>query len=192
MTISSQTTNPIQFPQAWDVIYCEGVRSPGVIEQDGIQGFERVTEWDSKKGKGARGATLTLVQQPPGEGSITFLLWLPRHWDEWATYIKLLKYDTYKGVASDAVELFHPALDELNINSAVVSKVSPVKHVGRGMYRRTVTFIEWAQVPRQPVTSTPTKAVENSSGSTPGTPPDPITDALQKAIAAESAKAAKP
>jgi hypothetical protein len=181
----SAELNPIEFSSSWHFVTIAGTRSPGAISVDGIRGFERPTEWDKKKGKGTQGATLSLVQYPPAEGSIEFQLWLPVHFDQWRQFRPLLRYNTAKK-AGDAFELYHPSLADLGISAVVTSKLSPITHKGRGLYVVTVDMIEYFKPPAKSIVSTPSKANTQNTTSktaTPGAPADPVADAQQAEIA---------
>ena len=91
--MASGALNPIDNPQAWDVIIVGGVASPGVCS---VTGFKRECEWDVKKGKGTVGATLTYVQKPPATGQFKFTLWTAAHFVAWEAFRALLKYDPTK------------------------------------------------------------------------------------------------
>ncbi len=185
----SASLDPINDAQAWHTIEIGDTTSPGVIES--IEGFERATEWDLKKGKGAKGATLTLVQAPPCEGRITFILWEPIHFLQWAQFLPLLKYDPDKTEAQ-AVGIYHPSLADLGINSVVVKKIAPIIHKGKGKYTRTIEFIEWAPPPKSSITTTPTTSEAATLPSVPGDPPDPVAEEQQKEIAALLKQAQEP
>lgn len=181
----SADISPLQFWGDWQVIVIAGTTSPGVIAQGGITGFDRTTEWDVKKGKGTQGATLTLTSLPPAEGSITFVLWLSRHFTEWRAFRQLLKYNGKKTkTQSSAFDIYHPSLADLNITSCVTKKVSPINYKGNGRYEVTVEFIEWLPVPPKPIVVTPSGSAAGKSGTkNPGDTGDPVADQQQQIIA---------
>lgn len=166
---TSAALDPIRNSYDWTYLVLAGERSPGVIENGGIRGFHRETGWDVKKGKGAQGATLTLVTRPPCKGSVTFILWEPGHFVQWGFFsTKVLTYAPTKqgGQAISAVDIHHPSLADLGISKVVIHKVSPIMHRGRGLYSVTVDFIEW--IPPPPVSVAKTVA---SSKTGPEKPP---------------------
>lgn len=183
--------SPITHATDWQYITIGGVKSPGVIAVNGIRGFKRETEWDKKKGKGRKGATLTLQQVPPAEGQITFVLWLDDHFRQWIDFLPLLKYDTKSAGKNDVFTIYHPALSMLGIGAVVTKSVSPTEHVGHGRYEVVVDLIEWNDPPATDVTATPTAAVD-AELAVPGDPPDPIADQDDKDFAATAARAAAP
>jgi hypothetical protein len=74
-----------------------------------------------KKEKGAKGSTVTLNEYPPVEGSITFKLWTPEHFTEWAEFRANFKYDPTKKPIG-AVDIYHPSLAEIGVTSVVCKK----------------------------------------------------------------------
>lgn len=175
----SALLSPIQFPETWDVLFIGQKMSPGVISK--VAGFERTYDWDVKKGKGTVGATTTFVGKPPSEGSFTFQLWTDTHFELWNEFVLLLKYDPTKNTVS-AVDAYHPALVGSDITSLVTQKISPVLHVGGGLYEVTVSFLEYFPAPKKNATGTPDGSKTTQKGTTPGDPPDPVADAQQAEI----------
>lgn len=195
VTISSADLNPIQFASAWHNFYVSSFPNPGVIVVDGIEGFKRGPEWDKKKGKGATSETLTKVQYPLAEGSITCVLWLPEHFAQWGIFRPLLKFSplTSKAAptANDAYDIYYPSLADLGISACVTKDITPITHKGMGRYEVTIAMIEWRPVPAKPVVVTPSGATANGkSPKPPGDTGDPIADAQQKEIDALMKKAA--
>jgi hypothetical protein len=180
---SSPYVDPFNFPTAWSHIVVGDMLSPGVIPPNGIQGFKRESEWDKKKGKGSKSATLTLVQVPPAEGSIKFLLWTKQHFIDWGSFRTVLKYTPEKTPAQ-GVGIFHPSLADLDINAVVTKNITPIYHVGANLYEVTVDFIEFFPPPPVTITATPTTATTTTDPNIPGSPPDEIGDANQAEIAA--------
>lgn len=184
----SAAVNPIENPQAWDVIYLGQTPSPGMCKLGG--GFDRTYEWDTKKGKGTIGATSTFVQGPPVEGTITFYLWKVAHFTEWGIFRNLLKYDPLKKTAQ-AVDIYHPALADLTIHSVVTKKIGKIVHEGKQLYSITVDFLEYFPAPKKSATGTPTGS-KNNAKKPAGTPSDPVADAQQAEIKRLLAEAGKP
>lgn len=180
--------DPISNPQAWDVVLLAGVTCPFVCE---ISGFERADDWDQKKGKGSLGATLTYTGRPAAEGQIEFFATTAAHFLAWNTFLPLLRYDPTKKVVKP-VDIYHPALADVGINSVVAKSVGPWMHKGKQLYARMVKFIEYFPPPAAAAVSTPTGAVTNAPSKTPGTQPPDADAALQAQIAALLKKAAEP
>ena len=185
--------NPIDDPRAFDSVIIKGRESPGLAQ---VGDVSREYEWDVKVGKGAFGSTTTFTGRVPAKFSVTFTLWTQDHFSEWEDFVGMLKYDPTKikynpdtlyvsGVS--AVDIFHPVLVNLDINSVVVQKISGLVHKGRGVYTATIDFLEYYPPPKISVVATP-------AGSTPidGLAPDPKQQALEAQVAALTAEAAKP
>jgi hypothetical protein len=153
--------NPLQFPTASDSVYISGPNgtaySPGVIPPNGIQGFDRKSGWQIKKGKGSVGATFTFVQAPPAKGKVIFHLASVQDFYNWDTFRLLLLYQPAKK-SDQANFIYHPALDDLNISQVVTESISPWRHLGKGLFQIEVEFIEWTVVPQVNITQTPTSA----------------------------------
>jgi hypothetical protein len=91
-----------------------------------------------------------------------------------------------------AVDIYHPSLADIEINSVVTESIGNIVHEGEQFYTIAVQFIEYFPPPKSSAVSTPTGSVANSSTNPTGAPPDPIGDAQQKEIAALLAKASAP
>ncbi len=146
--------NPIDSPQLWDVVTVSGVQSPGLAE---IGEWKRAHDWDQKKGKGTLGATATFVGKPLAEGSIKWYLWEPEHFASWDTFLPLFKYDPTKKTAQ-AVDIYHPALDAIDVASVVTTKIGNIIHEGKQLYSISIDFLEYNPPPNQSAVSTPTQA----------------------------------
>lgn len=93
--------DPALYPAAADTIVFDGgrLRTPGRCK---VEGFERKNDYDKKKGKGTRGATQTLKEQPPAEGSITFWAWTVAQRAAWTPILQRLAFDPSKNAGSAA------------------------------------------------------------------------------------------
>ncbi len=194
---SLASINPIDFPRSWDVVDLGGVFSPGFCTWEG---WKRHNEWDRKKGKGTRGSTQTLVQQPEAQGSFVFHIWDNGtlgtghdHFAEWDAFSPLLQYDPTKK-KPQAITIYHPALATLDppVNSVVVEDVEALTHVGDGMYTITVKMSEFFPVPPKSNVGTPTTAKQAPAPNSPGVQPVAAEDEYQKQIADLLAKAQQP
>jgi hypothetical protein len=148
------SSNPLDSPQAWDVVVISGVTCPGIVE---MGEWKRQHDFDVKKGKGTVGGTVTFVQKPPAEGTIKFLLWTAEQFAAWDTFLPLLKYDPTKKTVS-AVDIYHPALDAIDVSSVVTTKIGNVVHEGKQLYSISVDFLEYFPPPNASAVSTPTQA----------------------------------
>ena len=169
----ASSTSPYQSWKAWATYSFNRVTAPGIIAKDGIRGFERVTVWDAKEGKGQSGGQITRTKVPLARGAITTLLWTAVQWYAWDAFVPgLLKYSETNGYV-DAAVLDHPELLLLNISAVVVHKVHPRRHIGGLLWLATVEFIEWTAAPKNTNVSTPLKASTQDQITVPGDlPPD--------------------
>lgn len=186
----SQVLNPFDSPDAWDVIKIGQQTSPGLCK---VSDFASKHEWDVKKGKGTLGATITFVGRPPAKGSIKFKLWTPQHFVQWGTFVDSFKYDPTKK-AVQAIDIYHPALSFIDLNSVVCEGIGLPVHEGSGLYTITVELLEYFPPPKASAIGTPSGSVstKSKSGDPAGAPPDPVADAQQKEIGALLAKAGQP
>ena len=181
--------DPIAFPQYWDVILIAGTPSPGLCR---LKGWKRMHTWDVKKGKGTVGAKITFTEKPPATGDIEFLLWDNgtlgtghNHFAEWDAFVQLLKYDPTKKTAN-AVSIYHPALDFVDISSVVTTEIGIPEDMTEGDSAKiiTVSFLEDYPTPPQNATSSPVAPVTSTKPPTgTGNPPPAAPDALQQQIA---------
>lgn len=148
----SAEINPIENASAWHVVSISGGLSYPYCEIVG--GFERVYEWDVKKGKGAQGATITFVQRPPAKGSIKFYMVAAADFAVWDRFRAALRYDPTKQ-SKTAIDIYHPALADNYIASVVTEKVGRIEHEGEGLYSVTVDFLEFFPPPPVSAVSTP-------------------------------------
>jgi hypothetical protein len=152
---------PLSAPQVYDVVEIGGVVSPGICR---VKGFKRPQKWDTKKGKGVRGSTSTLVQFPPAQGTITFYLWEDAHFVAWETFRTLFLYDpTKKG--AQAVDIWYPTLLDLNINSVVtedISALEPASDPPNGLWVCTVSLLEYFPPSNKPAVSTPSMSQQQA------------------------------
>lgn len=172
----SGNQDPISAPQSWDVVIIAGITSPGLLKR--IEGFDRKSGFQEKKGKGSIGATLTYVQKPPARGKLVFEAWTSAHFQAWqTTFLQLFLFNPAAGQSADeqAFSISHPALDDIQLSSVVCEGVTPWKHAGKGRYVREVELIEFVPTPNtsavQTITLTnPTpKSTMPAAGATPPT-----------------------
>jgi len=186
--MSSGGVNPIDNPQKWDVVRVGQTTSPGICK---VGEFKRVNEWDVKKGKGSLGATVTYIARPPAKGSIVFKLWTATHFMAWDTFRLLFQYDPTKRTVQ-AVDIYHPALADINVNSVVCEEIGNIVHEGNQLYTITVALLEYFPPPKASAVSTPTGSKSNAGNTPQGNVADPVADAQQKQIAELMKQAASP
>ena len=193
--------DPINDAEAWHTIILSGVKSPGVIPVDGIRGFKRETGWDVRRAKGQAGATLVRTNNPPSEGEIDFQLWTGDHFFQWQQFVTAIQYQPSLfgkpgeiSKIADAITIYHPSLaqPDIDITQVVIKHISPIRHVGQGLYVVTIEFIEWRPPPPVSVVSQTTKADPSLGKDTPGIPAAPAGDVDQQNSQSAWAEAQSP
>lgn len=185
----SDLLDPITNPNDWDVVIVNGMASPGVAK---ISGFKRSFGWDVKKGKGAKGSTVTLNEYPPAEGTIELTLWEPEHFEEWREFRDIWNYDPTKKPIS-AVDIFHPVLADISVDRVVCKEIGQIEAQGQGLFKVTISLIEYNPPPKKAATSTPTSSQSNAnSKKAPGNTGDPVADELLRQIGVEKDRAKDP
>ena len=200
---------------SWLYFRLLGSVSPGTIARGGVKGFKRETGWDIKKGKGTAGATLTLKDRPPCEGSITLQLVGPggmyafgrtaaiggagdqsnqgaqfsndfSEWDQFVANVLSINPLIQQGLGGLAI--YYPGLASIGLTAVVVKHYTGLEHVGKGLYHATIEMIEYGPPPAKSVVQTPASLSPDNpgDGSTAPAPQDPRIAALQQAIAAAS------
>src|SRR5271165_7029104 len=180
----------------WTYFTLSGVASPGTIMRGGVRGFERETGWDEKRGKGTKGATLTLTSAPPVKGQIVLQLIGPggfyswekpstdfQNWDNFVASV--LSIDPQKQSA-DGLAIYYPGFAAIGLTTVVVAKYKGPEHQGKGLYHCTIDLIEWTPPPAVSIVSTVSSTAPEQSDADAPPPVDPEEAALQQAIAAAS------
>jgi hypothetical protein len=166
--------DPISDPSAWDAVEVASVEYPYCE----VTGFKRAHKWDVKEGKGAFGATTTFVNEPLAEGDVKFLAWETFHFALFDQILQQLKYNPAKK-QTNAVDVYHPALADIDAHSFVGTEISQWEHDGEGLYTRVVHFQEFRPAAKTSAVATPTMSTANDPNAVPGTPPDPAVTAAQ-------------
>lgn len=184
--------NPFDNPTAYDKITLAGVDSPGIAR---IGDVKRNWEWDVKAGRGASGGVTTFVGRKPAQFSVRFEAWLREHFIAWKTFIQLFKYDAKLirvnldtgGVSGiKAVNIYHPALSDLDITACTTESIGGWVHEGKGLWVRNVEFLEYLPPPPLPAISTPAGATDVD----PAFPVDPKIAELSNQLAKQDAQIA--
>ena len=185
----------------WESFVLGGIPSPGTIARGGVKGFKRETGWDIKAGKGTKGATLTLKDQPPCRGSFTIQLIGPGgfysdgsqslDFDLWDSFVSgVLASETAQQQQASGLSLYYPGLASLGLSVVVVAHYTGPEHAGKGLYHCTIELIEWSPPP--PVSNVATVSSEKADAPEPGTPVpvDPRVAAKQAQLASTQQAAA--
>lgn len=165
--------NPITDPRDFDTLVLAGMETPGRAI---ISSPNRSYQWDVKVGKGAFGSTTTFTGRVPAKFNVELSFWRKSHFDKWETLYQKLRYDPSKirynpdtrwvsGVSP--VDIFHPVLAQLDINTVVVEEIAGLTHAGKGLWKVAIKFLEYYPPPKVSVVATP-------AGNTPldGLPPN--------------------
>lgn len=166
---------------SWHYFTLNGFRSPGTIPRGGMKGFKRETGWDEKKGKGTKGATLTLKSAPPVKGTITLQLIGPGGLDafarkstdfgDWDNFVtNALALDPAK-VQAKGLNIWYPSFASIGLTAVVIAHYTAPEHAGRGLYLVHIEVIEWSPPPPVSIVSTPSGKKPDGSGSGKGAPP---------------------
>jgi len=186
--VGSESLDPIGFPNDWDYFTIGGFASPGVAV---VHEFKRRHEFDVKKSKGVYGATITFIGRPPATGRIQLIFFQTAHFVSWAGFRPLLKYNPTKS-AVQAVDIFHPSLDDIDIKSVVCESIGNIVHEGNKKYTVEIEFLEYFPPPPISAVSTPTTSAPDTDPNKPGVEPDPVGDANDKQIATLLGQASMP
>lgn len=183
-------------PNLWLYFLLRGSPSPGSIPRGGIRGFTRPTGWDIKKGKGTKGATLTLKDQPPCEGEILLQLIGPggfystgkpsTDFAQWDTFVSNVLAISPEQQKAEGLAIYYPSFSAIGLTSVVVADYSPLDHVGKGLYHARIKLIEWTAPPAVSIVSTVSSNAPDNATPDAVTPQDPRITALQAQIAAAS------
>lgn len=158
--------NPLDHPDAYDVMSVGGVVMPG---QPQLGDISRALEWDKKPAKGKTGGNPTLKAKPLQEFTVDFEMWESAQAITWATLVLPMLRRATQDEDPQALELVHPYLADLDIEAATVVSYTPVRMQAKGKMVATIRFLE-SRRPRA-AEGTPTKAKGGGGGIGGGGPP---------------------
>ena len=170
---------------AWMFFTLSGLASPGTIPRGGIKGFKRETGWDIKKGKGTAGATLTLKDKPPCEGTITVQLLTAQDFTDWDNFVSQVLAIPEQNQQANGLSIFHPSFSSIGLTTVVVKHFSPPEEQRPGLYYASIEFIEWSAPPAQSIVATVSTTAPEQDNTAAGVPPqnDPLIYAQQFTVA---------
>ncbi len=170
---------------AWMFYTLSGLKSPGTIPRGGIKGFKRETGWDIKKGKGTAGATLTLKDKPPCEGTITVQLLTAQDFTDWDNFVSQVLTIPEQNQQANGLSIFHPSFSSIGLTTVVVKNFSPPEEQRPGLYYASIEFIEWSAPPAQSIVATVSTTAPEQDDTAAGVPPqrDPLIYAQQFTVA---------
>lgn len=157
------STNP------WDYMTIGGDKTPGVIEVTGSV----VLAHTKSKPSGSHGARVTITGKDPQEIDATLYLWRPKQWDAWQALRK--KVCGSDRLTAKAYDVYHPALADLEVKSAIVLvRSAPVRGRVAGERSIRLRLIEFFPPPATkqrargaPATVTPGASVNEAFSSEP-------------------------
>ena len=159
---------------AWMYFTLSGCKSPGTIVRNGIKGFKRETGWDIKRGKGTQGATLTLKDKPPCEGSITLQLVTAVDFSDWDNFVASILATPEQNQQASGLAIFHPQFSSIGLTTVVVKDFTGPEEMRPGLYHATISFIEWSPPPAASIVATVNKtAPDQDNNLAAGVPPQP-------------------
>ena len=144
------TYNPITDPV--DHVILASRKSPGIAE---IVGASSTRRWDKRKGFALSGARLVYKGTDLSPFTIKLRLYTSEDFADWGQWRQILERAP-AGERARAQDIFHPELEDLGINSAVVEKVGQANQTKPGEWTIEIRMIEY----RPPV-----RVVEISDGS---------------------------
>ena len=144
--------NPFQSAEAYHHFKIGETNSPGIVVS--VDGWDNEWDWDEKKGKGTKKASVTHTGQKLSEGSFTVAIWTAQQWADWESFYSLIGYNTDKKPAG-AFNLYYPTVSVLGVIAVVTRKVTRPMHAGKGRYVSTFSFKEWVPEPKKNATNTP-------------------------------------
>lgn len=123
-----------------DKILVSGQPSPGICD---VQGASSPRRWDIRKGYALQGARAVFRGLDVARFRTRFRLLSPSDWEDWHAFRPLVDRPP-SGTRPQALDVWHPILEDLGITQAVVETVSQAEKVGeQGEWSVTVAWIEY-------------------------------------------------
>ena len=188
---------------SWMWAFLNGTPTPGTIPRGGMKGFKRETGWDEKKGKGTKGATLTLTSEPPVKGTIHLQLIGPgglyafggsqpttdfAQWDNFVSRVLSIPAAQQK---AQGLSWYYPGTAAIGLTTVVVKHYGGPEYIGKGLYICEIQLIEWTPPPPASIVATVASKKGDAYTDRPGPndpkPVDPRIEALQAQIKQASA-----
>lgn len=174
----------------WCYLQLGGVQAAGTIIKGGIKGFKRETGFDKKRGKGAKGASLTLTTLPPTDGEVTLQLFTSADFDLYDSFVEqvlsvgAITFTNAAGLVTDAWQVYHPSFSSIGLTKVVVEWYTPPEPHSCGYYRYTIKLLEWQQPPPVSIVKQVTKAAVDLPGAGAGFLPDSARNVQDRAYVA--------
>jgi len=119
--------NPFDEPIDYALIL--GKKTPGKLT---IEGAGRVLKWDERAGYGYTGAWLFFKGAGLSHFTLKIDIWTPEQWNEWLEFKGILKPPNR--ARPRALDIWHPALELVDIKSIVVEEEPIAKKSDTGLY----------------------------------------------------------
>lgn len=169
--------NPNDGPGLWDVLFVNGVASPGIVDMDG---FDLEPKWDEKDGPGIEGASNTYRGNKLSKGTIKLRIGMSpdatgrsiaEQWEALPGWLDQWKFDPTKG-QGEAADVVHPMLlaGDPPITSLVAEAIGKPKRLrdGDSLYEITIKATEFRPPAKKNATKTPNSAATGAVGQTIG------------------------
>lgn len=139
--------NPIEHPDAYQVLALEGRTWRGKIE---VAGYSKLFKWEKVAGQGTDGATSKYSGEDLPDFTCRFILWEPYHFEQFESEFRPLFSGPPKGQKAKALTIDWPELVKLGIRRVTVNKVGGLEFVDdKGTYAYQVDMSLFR--PKKPV-----------------------------------------
>lgn len=151
--MSVSIPDPLTSPDTWDVVLVNAAPSPGTAR---VVGASEPRKWDKQDGTAQSGATIKFNGDGLAEFSVILTFWEAAHFTEWSTFKRVLRAPD--GDRSKALDIYHPALEDLGVSAVVVTEIGQIEPAGEdGMWSVAIKFLQY-RAPK------PASAVPKGSG----------------------------
>jgi hypothetical protein len=130
------TWTPLSSPV--DSIVLAGRQSPGIAD---VQGAGSPRRWDIRKGYALSGARAVFRGMDIARFRVRLRLYTKADWSAWHDW-KAIVQRPPSGTRPQALDIWHPVLEDCGIASAVVEDVSQLEGAESGEWTVTISFIE--------------------------------------------------
>lgn len=127
-----------------DFVIMAGVNTPGIAS---VQRAKREIKVDEIGGYGASGAVLVVHGKRPVAFDVVITLLTRQDWDDWDTF-KSVVLTLPTGPKAEALQVWHPWLQMLDVSACIVNGVSQPEDDGTGGFTITLSCTEYRK-PRQ-------------------------------------------
>lgn len=154
-------------PELYETFKLAGQKSPGVLKQPAFADAKKAEGWDVGTAPGKDGSALEHKGAKPAKFSCEITLWSDENgdrFDEWEKWKPLLGTSSKDGDEQQALDIYHPTLDEIGITSVVIATWSPPALDGPGGSSTVkIEFID-AAVLKSKNTGAPKGSANNKKG----------------------------